>query len=64
MHGRLAVVTLVALVASPVGAQGEAYVDRTDIWKATGIGGAESPPPGPFEPVVSVLPAHRTRQAP
>ena len=57
MHGRLAVVTLVALVASPVGAQGEAYVDRTDIWKATGIGGAESPPPGPFEPVVSVLPA-------
>lgn len=57
MRVRLAIAALVLLVGRPVGAQGEGYVDRTDIWKATGIGGAESPPPGPFEPVISILPA-------
>jgi hypothetical protein len=45
------------LAAGPATAEGGPYVDPTDIWKAVGIGGEESPVPKPFQPVPAVLPA-------
>jgi hypothetical protein len=45
------------LATGPAPAEGGPYVDPTDIWKAVGLGGEESPVPKPFEPVPAVLPA-------
>jgi hypothetical protein len=55
-----AVALLAALAASEApepSATEDGYVDPTDIWKAVGIGGQESPLPEPFAPSVAVLPA-------
>jgi Omp85 superfamily domain len=56
---RVVAAALAALaVAGRARASDGVYVDRTDIWKAVGIGGEEqSAIPEPFEPVFSVLPA-------
>ena len=45
------------LATGPAPAEGGPYVDPTDIWKAVGLGGEESPVPKPFQPVPAVLPA-------
>ena len=55
-HVALAVLASI-VTTGPARADEGAYVDATDIWKAVGIGGEESPVPKPFEPVFSVLPA-------
>lgn len=52
-----ALLAAAALAALPARAVAGDYVDPTDIWKAVGIGGEESPVPRPFEPVPALLPA-------